>query len=407
MVINNEIFPLTASDRLILLASKLYVSDEELLLMNKLLSEITDQQAFTVQLVKRGMAGLFLKKLSLLSNKTALNTESQFLIEQAHLRTINRSVLLYGHFSNVVQLLRNESIDVLVLKGACFAEKLYKDIGLRQFSDIDLLIRPENTQKAVEVLRSAGYNYKEAIPVSDFIRAKSDYVHLPPMVLNGVSVELHVKLHKSAENYAVNIDKAWACAANEILNGENVLVLDTIHQLIHVALHAHKHFEEGNVNFTSFSDLVNLLITLQSDFDWHQFEQQCIEYKANGIVFRYLLLVTEFYNLSVVPEMLLAKYNPELAVSVRKLFVRYLQGYKYTEMAKTAIPGHVNNLRLIKNPVEFGRYVFDLFFPPKHFMVDKYAIKNEKLYLFYYPYRYLTIFSGLWHIFVKMLKTKA
>lgn len=399
--------PIDASDQLVLLASKLILSESELQLMNNLLCQIEDVDALTVQIIKRGVAGLFLKKLPLLSNKSAINEQSLLLIEQAYLRTINRSVLLFGHFSKISQRFRNENIDIVALKGVYLAENLYKEIGLRQFSDIDLLIRENDSEKAVEILKILGYRYTETIPVSDFIRSKSDFVHLPPMYNNGISVELHIKLHKGSEKYGVNIEKAFATAVHANVNTENVLALNNFHQIIHIALHTHKHFEEGNVNFTSFSDLVNLLLTLAPEFDWQAFEKQCDEYNATGIVFRYLLLVSEFYNLSVMPDFYSNKYKSELTDSIRKCFVRFLKGYKYIEQAKTAIPGHINNLRLIKSPVDFAQYIFDLLFPPKNFMIDKYAIKNQKLYLLYYPYRYLTVFSGLWHIIHKKLKTNS
>jgi hypothetical protein len=180
-----------------------------------------------------------------------------------------------------------------------------------------------------------------------------------------------------------------------------------MHQLIHIAVHTHKHFEEGNVNFSSFLDLANLIDTVPDDFYSKSFEKLCEAYGVTEIVFRYLLLVHEFFQLNKIPIAILDKYSKYLKIKHKNKFILYLQGYKYTEPAKTAIPGHINNLRLLSNSKDIIKYLIDLFFPPKAFMIDKYNIRNEKLYLLYYPYRYLTVFSGLWHIISKKLKTKA
>ncbi len=396
---------LTPADKLILLVSKLRATARDMAEIDAYLEQITDWNAFAVQVVKRGVSGFIVKKMSLLKNNNHIPHDTFLQIKQAYLQTVHRSVLLFGHFSKVVNALQRAEIEVIALKGVYLSDHLYTEIGLRQFSDIDLLIRPDKTLQAVEILQSLGYKYKEAVPVSEFIRQKSDYVHLPPMILNGASIELHVKLHRGGEKYNVNIDRVFATKIQASINGNEVYALDTMHQLIHIAVHAHKHFEEGNVNFSSFMDLANLVDTMPDDFYSKSFERLCEVYGVTEIVFRYLLLVHEFFQLDKMPEAILDKYSKCITVKHKNKFIMYLQGYKYTESAKTAIPGHINNLRLLSGSKEKAKYLFDLFFPPKSFMVDKYNIRNEKLYLFYYPYRYLTIFSGLWHIISKKLKT--
>jgi len=397
---------LTPSDKVILLVSKLITTENDIAKIDALLAQISNWDAFAVQVVKRGVSGFFMNKLALIKSKNLIPNEIIFQIEQSYLHTINRSILLLGHYSNVVNALQSHDIEVIALKGIYLTEHLYAKIGLRQFSDIDLLIRPNEALKAVEILKSLGYSYRQSVPVSDYIREKSDFVHLPPMSLNGVSIELHVKLHRAGEKFKMNLDRVFASKTVANINGNEAYALDSHHQIIHVALHAHKHFEEGNINFTSFIDLANLLDTLPKDFYWKSFEKLCDAYTATDIVFRYILMVNEFFQLENTPEIILKKYAGKLKTKHKHKFILFLQGYKYTEPSKTAIPGHFNNLRLLSEPKEIAKYLIDLFFPPKKFMVEKYNIKNQKLYLLYYPFRYLTIFSGLWHIISKKLKTK-
>ena len=401
-----SILTLTATDRFILLASKLNILARDIAEIDACLADITDWDAFAIQVIKRGVAGFVFKKLPLLKNKNLISESVLLQIEQAYLFTVNRSLLLFGHFSNVVNALQQADIEVIALKGVYLSEHLYGEIGLRQFSDIDLLIRPDKALKAVEILHGLGYRYREAVPVSEFIRQKSDYVHLPPMILNGVSIELHVKLHRGSEKFSMNIERVFVTKIPALINGNEAFALDTMHQLIHIAVHAHKHFEEGNVNFSSFVDLANLVDTIPDDFYSKSFEKLCEVYGVTEIVFRYMLLAYEFFQLNKIPTAILDKYSKCVKTKHKNKFVMYLQGYKYTEPTKTAIPGHINNLRLLTTPIDKAKYLFDLFFPPKSFMLDKYNIRNEKLYLLYYPYRYLTIFSGLWHIISKKMKTR-
>jgi len=405
MKLKNSIITLTPTDKFILNVSRVTMHGRDLAAADAYLSQITDWHAFAVQVIKRGVAGFVVKKLPLLRNKSSIPDAIFLLIEQAYLRTINRSILLFGHFSTVVTALQHAEIEVIALKGVYLSEQLYPEIGLRQFSDIDVLIPANKALQAVDILLKLGYKYEESVPVSDYIRQKSDFVHLPPMILNGVSVELHVKLHQAGLKYNIQIDRVFATKISAHINGISVFALDEMHQLLHIALHAHKHFEEGNVNFNSFFDLANLLDSLPADFYWKSFDKLCSLYNAENIVYRYIILVQEFFEINVVSSEYLNKYTKVVREKHRAKFIMYLQGFKYTEPAKTAIPGHITNLRLLTSPKEKVKYLIDLFFPPKRFMLDKYKIKNEKLYLLYYPYRYLTIFSGLWHIISKKLKT--
>ncbi len=407
MIFKHKATLLRPSDKVILLVSKLISTENDIAKIDALLPQINNWDAFAVQVVKRGVAGFFINKLDQFKNKKLIPNEIIFQIEQSYLQTINRSILLLGHYSNAANALQSHEIDVIALKGIYLTEHLYLKIGLRQFSDIDILIRPNNAQKAVEILKSLGYRYRKSVPVSDYIREKSDFVHLPPMSLNGVSIELHIKLHREVEKFKMNMDRVFASKISANINGNEGYALDTPHQIIHVALHAHKHFEEGNVNFTSFIDLANLLDTLPNDFYWKSFEKLCEAYKATDIVFRYILMVSEFFELESIPEIILKKYAGKIKTKHKRKFILYLQGYKYTEPSKTAIPGHLNNLQLLSDPKDIAKYLIDLFFPSKKFMVEKYDIKNQKLFLLYYPFRYLTIISGLWHIISKKLKTRA
>lgn len=399
-----ESVPLNQSDRLVLLATKLIVQPADIAEMDACLLQINEWETFTIQLIKRGIAGLFYAKRFLLQNYHLIPADKTLLIEQAYLRTVNRSLLLYGHFSAIVTELQKADIEIIALKGIYLSENLYREIGLRQFSDIDILVPVNKSTQAVEILHKLGYTYQESVPVSDFIRQKEDKVHLPPMILNGVSVELHLKLHSANQPYQMNIERVFATKIPAKINDKDVYALDYMHQLIHITLHTHKHFEEGNVNFSSFSDIVNLLITMPEDFYWNSFITLCDLYKGTNIIFGYLILVTDFYKIDVIPTEIRNKYSKYCSIIQKNRFVNYLQGYKYVEIAKTAIPGHINSLRLLKNPMEILMYLKDLFFPGKAFMIEKYNIKNENWYVLYYPYRYLTIFSGLWHILTKKSK---
>lgn len=60
-------------------------------------------------------------------------------------------------FQHVIEELCKNDIKVMILKGIYMVPYVYKDLGLRSFGDMDLLIRTEDIEKACHVLTENGY----------------------------------------------------------------------------------------------------------------------------------------------------------------------------------------------------------------------------------------------------------
>lgn len=97
----------------------------------------------------------------------------------------------------LTKLLANHGIIAMPLKGAFLSLRLYGDVGIRQTSDTDLMVRPESVSLAEQLLQAEGYHPHEAVPglrptpkQRRFIRAAGyheEYLHEH----RGLRVELH------------------------------------------------------------------------------------------------------------------------------------------------------------------------------------------------------------------------
>ena len=67
------------------------------------------------------------------------------------------NLLLTGELIKLQRLFHSQSIPIVPFKGPILAASLYGDIGLRQFSDIDLLVRKQDLSKVRDILISAHY----------------------------------------------------------------------------------------------------------------------------------------------------------------------------------------------------------------------------------------------------------
>jgi hypothetical protein len=362
---------LTSEDKLLLSVVKITPSTEELEIINALIPQIIDWDYFTNTIIDRGSAPLFYKKLSLLKNSSVIPPNVKAKLQQAYLITLSRSMVLYNHFKKNAEVLNAHNIPIIALKGIYLSEWMYHDIGLRQFSDMDILVREADGEKCLQLLAEMGYKPRKSSPVSQFIADKSDIVHYSPMELNDISVEIHIKLHLKKEHFHLPLDEIWQRAMPATVNNVSVFALEIYDLMMHLCIHLHKHFLGGHLQFTCFNDITNLLEKEREVFDWELFENRCKQYNCVVEVYKYLVLVHKYFD-ATVPSEIINKYNSLLDIADEELFYKYLHGYIVVEENKSAVPEHINNLKLLTNPLDYVKYLVDLIFPPKKFMIEKY-----------------------------------
>lgn len=62
-----------------------------------------------------------------------------------------------GELIRILDLLESAGIPVIPFKGPVLAHQLFADVGMREFSDLDMIVPREQAWDAVDVLRGAGY----------------------------------------------------------------------------------------------------------------------------------------------------------------------------------------------------------------------------------------------------------
>src|SRR3954462_5885646 len=101
-----------------------------------------------------GVTPLLLKNLKI-ANVTTPDQELKQL-EENNSRTVRQNLFLTSELLRVISSLQGAGIEAVPLKGAVLATGVYGDIGLRPFSDIDLLIRREHLAEAEAVVQRLG-----------------------------------------------------------------------------------------------------------------------------------------------------------------------------------------------------------------------------------------------------------
>ena len=121
-----------------------------------------------------------------------------------------------------------------------------------------LIGKEENAEKCLSILEGMSDKAGQSC-VTEFVGAQSEIFNYLPLVLSGVSIELHIKLHRKTETYHLQVAEIWRNTLSAIIYGAQVQFLGLNDLLIHICLHLDKHFREMKVQFTCFNDVSNIL----------------------------------------------------------------------------------------------------------------------------------------------------
>lgn len=134
-----------------------------------------------------------------------------------------------------LEVLDAAGIDLRLLKGPALAVLDYPDPIQRPTSDLDLLVRAEQIDRAVEALLEAGGTWLDPEPVAHYVRTvgKGATFAMP----GGLEVDLHRTLVWGPFGVRVPCDELWACSRPLVFDGTERSTLGREETLLHAAAH--------------------------------------------------------------------------------------------------------------------------------------------------------------------------
>lgn len=142
----------------------------------------------------------------------------------------------------VVAALTSEGVPCVLLKGAALLASIYSDFSMRPMVDVDLLIDPEDADRADGILKRAGWLPGEDLVRPDFFprfHYEREYVTLAEPK---VRIDLHVRPFRPLRFASTIPPCAFLDAATTAeLAGRPISVLNAEMNLIHLAAHAAMH----------------------------------------------------------------------------------------------------------------------------------------------------------------------
>lgn len=208
---------------------------------------------------------------------------------------VKHNMRLTSKMIEVVQLFKENGISVLPYKGPLLALQAYKNISLRKFGDLDILIKPDQLKQAVNLLTANNFT-----PVTDqywldnikyCLIKKKDIGFLSND--ESVYLELHWKLAKSYFDIPIKSEYLWQKSETITLAGSEIKTLSYNHLLIYLCLHGTKHAWE---RLSWISD-INELVHSKKTVNWLRLLEEAKSLGCENVLTLGLFLAHDFFNL--------------------------------------------------------------------------------------------------------------
>jgi hypothetical protein len=273
--------------QILLAASHINPDEDRQAHLRNLLNREFDQGRLIRLAKKEGMMGLLFKSLKKAGVLGFFGHRQMQKLQSAYYRTIQHNLQIVNDLKEILDRSNENAVRVVLLQGVALLEKIYKDIGLRPLTDIDLWVLPEKRGVFDDVMIQLGYQRDRLYP--NTFKKGSTIVDINSHIL--WADRIRSRRHLLAKGQHALYEKI------EILNfdGEPAGCLDVLDQVLYLSLHAFKHCAGRLIWLVD----INHLITGWQTSNWKALFDRAREWGQVSIVYDMLYLMRHLFNLKL------------------------------------------------------------------------------------------------------------
>ena len=227
---------------------------------------------------------------------------------------------LARRLEQVLIALNDAGIEVLLLKGGALACTVYGSFSERPMRDIDILVRPDRSDEARELMLNLGWESDPDLPGD---RSYVTHHHLPPLrdgEASGLRLEIHRAILPAGHPFRFTEEQIWRCARRISLGAGSALVMRPDHHAVHLAIHfAWSHMLRLGA-WHAFRDLSAL--GASGTLNWDDFVETARRWGAASSCYWTLRLGAALSTISV-SNALLSRLAPRFARTLAKPLMRH------------------------------------------------------------------------------------
>lgn len=290
---------LSKEAKIVLKGSKLNLNDDDSKYIIENLDGDIDFSKFLYYCVHHRVGPMIWKNIQKLKLTYKLENSVRRAIRNIHNAIKANNNLIYTEIRDVNENFYKAGIKAIPLKGAVLAQMVYKDIALREFGDVDYLIKIEDISKVTKALLDMGYvqgsydfNKGEIIPASkyekmfrrmnthelvEFIKPREDDSGLVYMIDINHSIFWKGD-NKNRDRFKINNEDIFNDATLVDINGSKTYCMSPEYQLVQLCAHLYSEavyfcwekewvWNKSEVCLYRFCDIHELILTFDINWD--------------------------------------------------------------------------------------------------------------------------------------------
>ncbi|MGE5456898.1 MAG: nucleotidyltransferase family protein [Methanococcaceae archaeon] len=203
-----------------------------------------------------GVEALVCHNFQVLELLDLLPSEVSGTLRNSGLKNLARNEFNMVVTAEAAGMLEKENIPLILLKGMALELTVYGNKGLRQMSDVDILVPPEKCISARRILMDGGF---ESLPVKSVFHQlilKNVGKHLPSLKKKGALIEIHHELFGDASN---GLTRMFLEKSREMeLKGNKVQIPDEQLLFLYLVRHLWLHEKNNESQLRLYTDLAVL-----------------------------------------------------------------------------------------------------------------------------------------------------
>jgi hypothetical protein len=210
---------------------------------------------------------------------------------QVELERCNRAILLRnlvctGELLRLLSVFQQNGISIVAFKGPVLAQAVYNDLSLREFVDLDIIVRHTDLCKAEDILADCGYQaqFPDRDYRSTFVAYQGQYAFRQSRT--GLWVDLHWHLS------SLKTEEIWPKLRQVRIAGRTIPTLANDDLALFLASHGTK---EGWARLSWVCDFAQLLRTCEN-IDWAEVFHRARRVHASRALLLAIVLASTLLN---------------------------------------------------------------------------------------------------------------
>ncbi|MDT7542638.1 MAG: hypothetical protein QOE33_2542 [Acidobacteriota bacterium] len=243
---------------------------------------------------RQGLLPLAYRRLRDTSSHSIVPFDQLARLKQRYTQNAARCLFLTSELCRVLDVFEGAGIDAIPYKGPALSVAAYGDATLRQFIDLDILVRPCDVKRATEMLVRLGFaphfKLKNAREEETFLRLS--YVQLFQREEDDVAIELHWNVAPRFFNFPVRIERLWEHEGRLALGGRQVRAIAPEMLVLLLCVHGNKDFWLR----LEWATAIDALLSRNHDFNWAQLLIEARRYRALRVLLVGLSLANDLLD---------------------------------------------------------------------------------------------------------------